>query len=346
MTSVNSDLEEMVADLFANKVTHADVIEAERVALLDSLWATVAELDLGSVGIPEESGGAGGTFVDIATILFAAGQHAAPLPLLDNYLARRVATSAGVDVRGAQHWSIAPGTPKDSLVYANGQVSGTVHAVAWGGSAARVVAYVDGQIVVLDPTLATVTHARDIAGQPSDTLTFDGVAAQIHETPFGVEALRIEGGLLRAAQMAGAMEAIAELSRVYASQRVQFGKPIGSFQAVQTHLVYLAEAATLLRVSVERAAALVAEEKDASFASGAAKLLANQYAAISIKSGHQVHGAIGMTQEYSLQDYTRRLNAWRADWGSEFEVADRLGAAVASVPVLARVAIDEGAVIA
>jgi len=92
----------------------------------------------------------------------------------------------------------------------------------------------------------------------------------------------------------------------------------------------------------ERAAAALESGRDASFDAYAAKLLADQNAAVSVRSGHQAHGAIGMTREYVLQDLTRRLNAWRGDWGTEQALAERIGGAVAAAGRIATVATDAG----
>ena len=145
--------------------------------------------------------------------------------------------------------------------------------------------------------------------------------------------------------MAGAMAAIYEITKRYTAERQQFGRPIGTFQSVRTHLVYLAQMQVMTTVSAERAAAALASGRDASFDAYAAKLLADQNAATSIRSGHQAHGAIGMTREYVLQDHTRRLNAWRGDWGTELDLAERIGTAVLAGGRIAGVATDEGSLI-
>ena len=336
------DFAEMVDRLFEAKVGHERVLEAEQTGLLTDLWATATELGLPWVGIAEDAGGSGGSLADVVTLLEAAGQHAVPLPLLENHLAAWLVASAGGTVE-AEAWSVAPDTRDDSLVVSGSEASGTLYDVAWGGAVAKVVALVDGSVVLLDPSDAQVTAGRDIAGQPRDVLTFSG--APVHAVlPSAVAAdqLRQRGAVLRAAQMAGAMTAVYEITQRYTGERQQFGRPIGKFQAVRSHLVQLAEMAVMTTVSAERAAAALASGRDASFEAYAVKLLANQNAALSIKSGHQAHGAIGMTREYPLQDHTRRLNAWRGDWGTELALADRIGGAVLDAQRVATVAIDEG----
>lgn len=330
-----SDVEKMVDGLFADKVGHERVLEAERVPLLQDLWDTVAGLGLPGIGVAESDGGSGGSIADVVTLMTAVGKHAVPLPLLEHHLATWLVGRCD----GAGPWTVAP--PQRTLAIDGERVTGTLRDVAWGSAAQRVVAQVDGTVVVLDPTDAAVTTGRDIAGQPRDELAFNNAPAEVLTTTAD---LAQRGAVLRAAQMAGAMQAVYDLTNQYVYQREQFGRPVGTFQAVRRHLVFLAQMATMTQLSVDRAAAALESDVDSSFAAYATKLLANANAAVSIKSGHQAHGAIGVTREYALQDFTRRLNAWRADWGTEIDLADRIGGAALSARAVARIATDEGAI--
>jgi acyl-CoA dehydrogenase len=347
MSDVDRDFEVMIAQLFESKVQHERVLEAEQVGLLRDLWDTAWELGLPWIGISEDAGGSGGSIQDLVTLLSATGQFAVPLPLLENHLAAWLVTAAGGEVDQGKLWVVAPITPRDSLVLTDSRVSGAVHDVAWGGAAHTVVALIESpdgtQVVQLDRTQAEVMPGRDIAGQPRDVLTFNGAEVSPLSSDITVDQLHQRGAVLRAAQMAGAMQTVYETTKRYTAERHQFGRPIAAFQAVRTHLVYLAQAAVVTRLSVDRAAVALDTEGDASFAAYASKLLANQNAAQSIRSGHQAHGAIGMTREYSLQDYTRRLNAWRGDWGTEYALAERIGSAALHAHRMAVIATDEGA---
>lgn len=339
--SGRNELEELATKLFTDKVGHGVVLAADGAGLLDDLWRTVSDLGLPWIGIDESAGGSGGELTDLVTLLRRAGQHAVPLPLLENHLAGWLVAKAGGRVDAGAAWSVAP--PQDGLTRTGDRASGTLRDVAWGGSVARVVALVGTDVVGLDPADAEVTPGRDLAGQPRDTLTFDGAPAQVRSGTVTSEQLAQRGAVLRAVQIAGALQAVYDLTDSYVYQREQFGRPVGTFQHVGRHLVFLAQAAVMTRVSAERAAGALASGRDASFETYAAKLLANQNAAVGIKSGHQAHGAIGMTREYALQDLTRRLNTWRGDWGTEAALADRIGAAVIEKRLVARAATNAGA---
>ncbi len=108
------------------------------------------------------------------------------------------------------------------------------------------------------------------------------------------------GALSRAILVAGAAQTALDLTVRYARERHQFGRPIAAFQAVQ-----------------QQVAAPVA----------AAKIRTAQAAGPIAAIAHQVHGAIGMTQEHPLRFTTTRLWAWRSEWGGEREWAQRIAAA-------------------
>jgi acyl-CoA dehydrogenase len=147
------------------------------------------------------------------------------------------------------------------------------------------------------------------------------------------------GALLRAAQMAGAMTAVDRMTRRYVGQRVQFGKPIGAFQAVQQHTVTIAQAAEISTMSVWRAGR-AACLGPATFEICVAKLVANEAARVAVRAAHQAHGAIGMTREYPLHIFTRRLNAWRQEFGTERQLALALGSGVSAAESFARAIAD------
>jgi alkylation response protein AidB-like acyl-CoA dehydrogenase len=107
---------------------------------------------------------------------------------------------------------------------------------------------------------------------------------------------------------------------------VQFGKPIGKFQALQQNLAVFAEEAAAANCAGQ--AAFAAADKydgDAGFETAAAKLRANMAIGIGTSVAHQLHGAIGFTREYHLHPLTRRLWSWRSEFGNDRLWSQRLG---------------------
>jgi alkylation response protein AidB-like acyl-CoA dehydrogenase len=128
----------------------------------------------------------------------------------------------------------------------------------------------------------------------------------------------------RTAQIAGALDAALALSVGYVNERQQFGRPLGKFQAVQQSLAgFACEAAAANCAAVGAAQAL--ERGDAGFEIAAAKLRANRAVEVGTTVAHQVHGAIGFTQEYGLHPLTRRLWQWRSEYGNDAYWSKRLG---------------------
>jgi alkylation response protein AidB-like acyl-CoA dehydrogenase len=134
--------------------------------------------------------------------------------------------------------------------------------------------------------------------------------------------------LLRAAQMAGAMERALEIALEHANTRVQFGRAIGKFQAVQQMLA--------LQASHTAAAAAAVDLGCDGLASGdglaecaVAKSRAGEAAGFAAEIAHQVVAAMGFTMEHPLHRYTRRLWSWRDEHGNEVFWNERLGALAA-----------------
>jgi len=124
--------------------------------------------------------------------------------------------------------------------------------------------------------------------------------------------------------MAGGIESLLQQSVRYATERRQFGRPIGNFQAIQHNLAVLASHAAAASVAAERAFA-AADSDNLAFHVAAAKIRAGEAAGIAAGLAHQVHGAIGFTYEHSLHFATRRLWSWRAEFGGESHWSAQLG---------------------
>ncbi len=131
---------------------------------------------------------------------------------------------------------------------------------------------------------------------------------------------------LTSALIAGAAQRVLELASTYAQQRVQFGRSIGSFQAVQHRLAVMAEQVCAARMAAQLAFASPTPRPDRTLAA-MAKCVAGEAAAIVAAGGHAVHGAIGITAAYDLQLSTRRLLAWRTQGGSPAYWARQVGMA-------------------
>jgi acyl-CoA dehydrogenase len=125
--------------------------------------------------------------------------------------------------------------------------------------------------------------------------------------------------LLNAARISGAIRWVFERTAAYATERVQFGKPLGKQQAVQQMLALLADN-SLAGIAITDAASAAPSPR----LIAAARARLGEASDCAIEVGHQVHGAIGFTREYALNYRTRNLIAWRDQFGSVLEWKSRL----------------------
>jgi acyl-CoA dehydrogenase len=311
--------------LFGDLVTPEVSAAAERGIWPDRLWQAVEE-----AGYPDVLAEGSLGMVEAATILRAAGRHAAPIPLAETMLARWLCAACGVEAP-AGALTIGPVELEDRLEIAEGAVSGHAGYIPWGRPAGAVVLIAGNALLVVPQGTASFTPGKNLAGEPRDHLGAVEPGGRSAPLPDAIDVRLVQrfGALLRAAQMAGAMEAALELSTRYANERMQFGRPIGKFQAIQQQLALLAEQAAAASVAVESAAIAVATgHPSAPLAVAAAKIRAGEAAGKVAEIAHQVHGAIGFTHEHSLHRLTRRLWSWRDEFGTEALWSRELGRAV------------------
>jgi acyl-CoA dehydrogenase len=341
----DSLLTDTVGEILAAVCTDDALRAAERDGFAREIWSAVAEAGLPWISVPEEAGGEGGDLADALAVLRLAGYHGLPLPLAETgVLAGWLLATSGLRA------ALVPTTVASGpdLAWSAGTVRGAARHVAWGRAAEHVVVLApatednvaaDGLVVAVFAVAdLRVEQHVNVAGEPRDTLFFDG-AAPLASAPAGpgvsAETLRRRGALTRVVLMAGAAGRIRDITVRYTGERYQFGKPIGRFPGVQQHVVHVAQQAAMLEMAVDLAcAAAVADPgltgQAATFQVAAAKSIAADAATIATAAAHQAHGAMGMTQEYPLHNLTRRLWAWTREYGTGPQSADELGALVAS----------------
>ena len=148
------------------------------------------------------------------------------------------------------------------------------------------------------------------------------------------------GALLRSAQMAGAAQGLVERTAEFCSERRQFGRPIGKFQAVQQQMAELAGYAACMQAASQRAFAAVQKhgmpESDggpAWLAIAIAKCRCSELVHPVTQIAHGLHGAIGFTEEMGLQYFSLPLWRWRAEYGRDTDWARAIGGrAIAAGP--------------
>lgn len=296
------------------------------------LWREIEEMGLPLTAVPEEKGGVGGSLADLMAVLRLAGANAVPVPVAETALANLLIAAAG-GTPAAGPATIALG----NLTFEGGRLSGKVDRVPFASVADRFVVVVPSGgkhvVAVVDKANAKVTAAPSHAGEPYGTVVFEKAACAFSGgSAVGAERAFEIAALARAMQMAGAADKVLATTVEYSKQRVQFGRSISTFQAIQHMLAELASCVAATIASAE-AASRDADEgglaDGGSFSIAAAKTQASDFAQRICAISHQSMGAMGFTHEHILHHYTRRLWVWRRDFGSESFWGEKIGAAVA-----------------
>ncbi len=326
--------------ILAQQCTKELVDAAEAGTWPAELWKTFEDAGLLHVSLPDTAGGGGGTLADAMAVLRIAGQYACPLPLAETMIAGLGLHMAGLAL---------PSGPLTAAVARSGRgveiakddagvtINGSLTGVSWARTAALIViaTQLDGEawILAVEPNSVAIEEAANLAGEPRDTVTFENVVlgkdcAAIVSPGNRPVFIQEYGAMARATQMAGALEQLLSISIQYALDRQQFGRPLAGFQAVQQNLARLA-GETAAGLTAASAAVDAAESGPAFPEVAAAKIRVGEAAGIAAELAHQVHGAMGFTQEYGLQLRTRRLWCWREEFGSEAEWQIALGQTIA-----------------
>jgi acyl-CoA dehydrogenase len=269
------------------------------------LWAHIAEAGFLELLASEEAGGAALPLAELFPLLAALGRYATPLPVGQS-IAARALLPAGAAPAGLI--TLAP------ALHRTADAGFSCPLLPYGAIADHVLAD-DGAELLLFACSAAVRTPTGIHGSQSASLRWPSSVAPQRFRRQG-DALAAFGAALHATLLAGAMGRVFDMTLQYGNDRVQFGKSIGKFQAIQHQLGVMAEQLAAARMSAEsawRCEAAVPALLPAAIAKARTSEAAVQIAAIA----HAVHGAIGVTEVYDLQLFTRRLHEWRAAHGSE-----------------------------
>ena len=255
-------------------------------------WPRLAEAGFATLLVPEDKGGFGGDWGDLFAVLRLAGSHALAAPLGETIVAHKLLAEAGIE------------PPEGAIALLDRDYA------SFGRDCAAVLVPGDGGLKVYPQAALALSHGTSPDGNPRDKVRFTGEPSAVFASNAD---LRAKGAFIRVAQAAGALEAGFALAIDHVNTRVQFGKPLAKFQAVQ-------------QVSAAaQAAAAAFDAGDAGFEIAAAKLRTNRAIELAVPILHRVHGAIGFTLEYPLNRYTRRLMGWRSEFGNDALWARNLG---------------------
>lgn len=297
--------------LFADACTGTHIRQIEAGGDSQDLWESLASGGFADALLPEQVDGAGLTLAEVWPILFCMGRHALPLPYAHTMLARAWLHQQGQSL------------PEGPITFAPFQVTRddkglTARAVNFGATAKWVLAQMDHTIWLLPASSARVLPSGAFGSLDAD-LSWDMASIQAAclgdwATPQFRDLLALSLSVL----IAGAADRVFEMTLAHANQRVQFGKPIGKFQAMQQQISEVAELTFGARMASEMACRSHTW-LPAPMLAALAKCQTSHSVGRITAVAHAVHGAIGVTKEFDLQLYTRRLNEWsRAGGGGDY----------------------------
>ena len=317
-------IEDGIRRILSDHVT-PDVLRAGREGeWAGPLWTLLEEAGFTRALCSSGQGGSDATWNDVHPLLVASGHHCLPLPLPETLLACSLLERAGIEIPQGPI-GIADAAPgrRPALRQAAGQwrLDGQAAHVPWGRHCGHLLVEVPHEgaahLALLRVPGLEVRLGGNLAREPRDTFTLlDVEPLQVARSPLADgETMRLYAALLRAAQSAGAARRALEQAVRYAGERVQFGRPLAKFQAVQQQVAMAVSEVAAVSAAADHACDCAGTDAAAS-AIAVAKITAAEAAGKVAAVTHAVHGAIGFTAEHSLHHATQRLWSWRSEFGN------------------------------
>lgn len=297
-------------------------------------WKTMAEMGWAGIVIPEQFGGSDFGWLSAGLVVEELGKTLTASPLVATTLAASAIVLGGSDEQKAK-WlpKLASGetvgtlavdegprfTGKSSAKVEGGKLTGTkafVHEAH--GATLFVVAAEDGLYLVEKGDGVTLSDRKLTDQRSHAEVTFDGAAAD--KLASGGDSLLDDvldrARILTAAEMLGMAQQVFDVTLDYLKQRVQFNQVLASFQALQHRMADLFGDLAMMRSAVEGGLEALDSGFGIARAATVAKAEANRVLHTMSREGIQLHGGIGMTDEYDVGFYLKRARVLEAAWGS------------------------------
>jgi len=293
--------------------THRDVRRYESGESVDTLWQQLEEQGYANALLSEEAGGAALSLSTLRSLVLPLGEYLLPVPLADTMVARALLVECGVTPPGGRIVLLGNGDHMGAQTLAVPFANVSQYALMNSSEGLKLLSLAGAEVV---STGVRGSYAAYISWRrPPD------VVATLPQSEVRLASIN---GALRAALMIGAMRQVFAMTLEYANTREQFGRSIGKFQVIQHQLAEMAEELLSADMAVQLAFSgdsRLPSPMLAAVAKHRVSAASSRVTAIA----HGVHGAIGLSEEYPLQLYVRRLYEWRLTDGSEAYWAGQLG---------------------
>lgn len=298
------------------------------------LWSALEQIGITLLSVPEEQGGSGGDARAAAAVLRVLGHHCATVPFAETAL--QAAWLLGSCQAEIPEGPMAAAVSGPGFLLAHESdgwvIDGQLNRVPWARIADHLVVLNGQHVVVLTRHEFVVEPGANLAGEPRDRVVISrmtlpegrvhliGENSEVSEHQFVAR-----GALGRMAMLAGAAHRSLELSVTYASEREQFGRSLDKFQSVQHQIAAMASEVLLCKTVADSAAMALDDGRSWEFAVAAGKVSAAESSGIVARIAHQIHGAIGFTEEHDLRRCTTRIWSWRDECGAARRWAEEVG---------------------
>ncbi|WP_433323586.1 acyl-CoA dehydrogenase family protein [Spirillospora sp. CA-294931] len=326
-TEIEDDLRAGVRSLLADKAPWAHVLAGtEKDEPYDAaLWRDLTAMGVTGLPVPEGAGGGGASWRETAVVMEELGRAVAPVPFLtgavmgvaallsagDGELLARAASGEGIAVL-AVPFGAGPGVPEASVRAEGGRLTGEVRGVADGAAAAVLLVPAAGALYAVDAAEAarTPVTSLDMTRRLTDLAFSDVPAREIAAGPDAVAAALTAGAAMLASEQLGLAEACLETTVAYVKTRYQFGRPVGSYQALKHRLADLWASVTQARAVARNAAdALASGSGDLGVRVAVAQAHCSATAVTAAEECVQMHGGIGFTWEHPAHLYLKRAKS-------------------------------------
>ena len=330
------------------------------------LWRQMAEMGWLGITLPGEYGGQEASFTDLLILLQEMGRAVVPGPFFSTVvLAGHLILRAGSEAQKATllpklcrgdlllslalgepgvdeelDWLTTTATPERNayrltgvkLFVPDAHVADALMTVATTGEGSRglmvlLVTATSSGVTVLPLETSALDRQFEVRFE-NVRVPEESVVGTPGETWPALEEMLARAAVARCAEMVGAAQKLLEMTVAHAKTRVQFGRPIGSFQAIQHHVANLATAVETSELLLYRAGWMIDRGLPFERAAAEAKAWANESLTRAAALAHQVHGGLGFTADYDLHLYSRRIKSWAHTHGSTRWAHERISRAM------------------
>lgn len=330
MSETGALLAEMTERLLSEQFDDGAIRAARGGAWPGNAWQAAVEQGL-PLALVEGDQGFGIPLAEGLALIRLLGRHAIPLPVAETMIANALLARAGLPVAQGVVALIPDGAGIAIRPDGDGwHAAGEADRVAWGRNADALLIADGDRIGIATSGFRIIAKGQNVAKMPRDRMAAD---APVDTAALPAASLLEAAALARALAMAGALETVLTLTIAHVTDRVQFGRPLSAFQAIQHALARLAGEVAAASAAADLAAqAFAADRQHAFHAIAAARGRISDAAGTAIGIAHQLHGAIGFTEEHRLHWFTTALWSWRDEFGTAAWWTRQLGAAALDHP--------------